>query len=419
MLFVALWGCSGEAPDAVDAPVAPLVDASLLAAAWQIEAAPLDVMGALTSDRGWRAFYSRDYDAALAAGSSDTLAARVHAERFALYRQASLLQANAIRATYGADQRREGDPAEVDYLLAVAAVVHGDLDEARALLSSSRDGWAPEVSEAAAAWDARLAQEAVVLDAISLPMPEDVAPWSLAETVGELSVQVVDPTAVLALGAAEYRAAMALGGVEAVMAPWTLALDPATTSAAELGLHARFLSAWPSAGDAVFAAAARQGSSAVAAHAGTSLLAAAIAPCVEGGFDLVCIGEASAGLSHQIEAAMTEAAGEEQRDHRDLANLARVGVLRAAARLAEADGERETSGRLMVEALDRSLGPAADPTFFMSLAAWDAQNRNAVRAQELVHPLTERFEGVAWARSSLDALHLRVSRDAGPGLPMH
>jgi hypothetical protein len=96
-----------------------------------------------------------------------------------------------------------------------------------------------------------------------------------------------------------------------------------------------------------------------------------------------------------------------------------VGLLRVAAHAALAAGDKDTAGRLRINALDRSNGRMAEPTFVLSIAAWDAGNRNTVRAEELVHSLISEVPGLEAARLPLDALHIRVSRNSAPGRPMH
>lgn len=98
---------------------------------------------------------------------------------------------------------------------------------------------------------------------------------------------------------------------------------------------------------------------------------------------------------------------------------ARATVLRGGARVALALGDDRGAALLRINALDHSGDAAADPSFLLSQAAWDAGTRNALRAQELLHTQAQVLPGMASVRVSLDVLHLRVSRDAGPAMPMH
>jgi hypothetical protein len=116
---------------------------------------------------------------------------------------------------------------------------------------------------------------------------------------------------------------------------------------------------------------------------------------------------------------MAGAAGQEASFHRAFADYARVGLLRAGDRLAFKLGDTDAGGRLRINALDRTSGSTLDPLFLLSVAAWDAGNRNSVRAEELVHGQLTEVPGLEAARLPLDALHIRLSRNAVAGPPMH
>jgi hypothetical protein len=145
-----------------------------------------------------------------------------------------------------------------------------------------------------------------------------------------------------------------------------------------------------------------------------------IAACVkEQKLDVDCILEGSTALGGAIESAMAQAAGKEDSFHRPFAEFARAGVLRAADRAAWKMNDSDAGGRIRLLALDRTTNGARDPLFLLSVAAWDAGNRNSVRAEELVHGLLTEVPGLEAARLPLDALHIRLSRNAAPGRPMH
>jgi hypothetical protein len=130
--------------------------------------------------------------------------------------------------------------------------------------------------------------------------------------------------------------------------------------------------------------------------------------------------DAAATVGSAIEEAMATAnGGQVDSFHRPFADYARAGVLRAADRVAKARNQGDNSGRLRINAFDRSIGNATDPVFSMFLAAWDAGNRNTPRASEIVHQLLPSAPGLHVARAPLDALHIRLSRSAAPGVPMH
>ena len=84
-----------------------------------------------------------------------------------------------------------------------------------------------------------------------------------------------------------------------------------------------------------------------------------------------------------------------------------------------AAGDRDLGARLMIEAINLSSGPSGDPLFLLKTAAWDASVRNTLRAQQTLHGQVNRLPGLDAARRSLDALAVRVSRDAGPAVPLH
>jgi hypothetical protein len=96
---------------------------------------------------------------------------------------------------------------------------------------------------------------------------------------------------------------------------------------------------------------------------------------------------------------------------RTFANIASVGATRCLALVAEAEGDRETAGRLRIAAMERSDKETANPEGLLALAAWDAGNRYPMRAQEILHAELARFPALEVARYGLDVLALRVSRE--------
>jgi len=69
--------------------------------------------------------------------------------------------------------------------------------------------------------------------------------------------------------------------------------------------------------------------------------------------------------------------------------------------------------------LERMESVGIDPVFAMSVAAWDAGNRNPLRAEEILHKFRSSYPALSAAKPSLEALHLRRSRNAGPANPVH
>ena len=100
-----------------------------------------------------------------------------------------------------------------------------------------------------------------------------------------------------------------------------------------------------------------------------------------------------------------------------LAALSFASLTRCAADVSDI-AETPDAGTLRINALDRSVGVAADPVFFTSVAAWDVGNRNPLRAQELVYGLLSRFPPVEASRYPLDAMHIRLGRNAAPATPV-
>ena len=86
--------------------------------------------------------------------------------------------------------------------------------------------------------------------------------------------------------------------------------------------------------------------------------------------------------------------------------------------VADGAGQYRDAGILRINALERSNGPAGDPVFLLSVAAWDAGNRNPLRAQELIHALAKAHPALEAARIPLDALHIRLSRNTASGGPV-
>lgn len=451
-LALPMVGCGGApaetapsgAPSSRDAlALAPaLVDAS-----WPVQMADDAARAPFEGHPGWTALFARDLDAARAAfgaeGSTGRGLSRSHAELSAMYRQAALLAANATRHVYGTDRQKDSDPPQVDYVLGVSHALLGACAEASAALGAATGEGVPAAGSAY--WVEQAAEApcgALALDAPSgaFPVPgEDPAPGTRPTPApmphlqfaepgdGDRMVDVADPAALMALAAwheAAARAAAPEGEavfVDALLAPWRLpgeAMPPVGgDGAAAEWLFGGFAL---SAGDVPFLAAApRDGVAAVAAHAATSPLAAALAPAVDGDkIDPDRVLDTSAAVGQVLEAAMAARSGGVQGFHRPFAEVARVAVLRAGMLVADGADQYRDAGILRINALERSNGPTADPVFLMSVAAWDAGNRNPLRAQEIIHSLARSHPAVEAARTPLDALHIRLSRSAASGGPV-
>ena len=88
--------------------------------------------------------------------------------------------------------------------------------------------------------------------------------------------------------------------------------------------------------------------------------------------------------------------------------------------LADGNGQYRDAGILRINSLELSEGPGVfDPLFSVSVAAWDVGNRNPLRAQEILHRLSGEYPALGAARYPLDAMHIRLSRNAAPAIPVH
>lgn len=425
-LSLAAAACSGSedasTPEHTGAAVAP----ELLAASWQVQVAQPGRLDDLLQNPAWGQVYERQFGASIPAFADQS--ARGHAEAAAIYRQAAALQANAILATFGPEQRRDTDPAQVAYLVGVALVVQGDLEGARAALG--KGGEVEEVAAADAAWAEAVAGEFTLAalpplfelgPVVAGQAPElTLAPHYLLPE-GELLVEVADPTMALSAAVWHEAAARQAGGegwVDAWLAPWRLPIEQASTEG-ELPLDALFLGPWPTGEDLAFVnALAVDHEAAMGEWPSKSMYASALAACAEdGAVDVDCLLDASVDLGAQLEVAMELAFGSDHVDHRVFASFARSGLLRVGARLCDAQGDERMAAVLRLNARDRGTGAATDPKFLISLAAWDAGKRNALRSTELFHPNRNAVPGLDAVRVSLDTFGLRVGREAGPDIP--
>jgi hypothetical protein len=437
--------CSGGAAD-VSTPAASTVGAvspELLAQTWQVRLAVDTARAPFEGRAGWVAWFQGKRLEALQGFSAEkdgAAMARVHAEYAAMYRQAALLGAHATVQVYGADAQPT-DPAEVSYLLGVSGAMladpawRGKLGSAggtKVAGLAARDTAWKAWADAGATWppDAPTATAPCTLGAPEPGKTPDsgTLPHYLLPEQGEsTSVDAGDVATLWALAQWHDAAAVAAAPdhAEALRVwtdPWRLPAEArATAAAVTIPDTLLFMSAMTTAGDALFFSdLERDGAAAVAAHQSDSPYAVIVARCTEAGkIQVDCVLDEAAALGKSIEDGMAAAAGKEDGFHRIFADFARVGALRAADRTAMKLDDRDAGGRLRINALDRTTGPARDQLFLLSVAAWDAGNRNSVRAEELVHSLLTEVPGLEAARLPLDALHIRLSRNAAPSQPKH
>ncbi len=425
-----------------DAPAVEAEAVADLAGAWQVRVADPTVREPFETNKGWvRLVNHRDFKSAagMLNRAGGLAAARPHAEAAGLYRQSALLVANAIVETYGKTPQTT-DPAGVAHLLTVAHAVRGERDEARkhsdAYVGGAPDGAAPWHQpwrawlEAGASWPPDLSSLPLELPAVGLgEWPELVGMphYSLPERDGSTyTIAFADPGALVALAMwhdataaaaapAEREALLAFGG------RYRLPVEGPAPQV-EVPLELLFGSDLLVPGDAAFLADVARGAGAAAVDgwAGRSLLADLAAKArVDSRVSTEKAIDLAAAVRRDVLARMVAPTGTEEGFHRPFADLAEVGVLRALALVAEAEGDREASGVLRINAMERSTNAAACPTFLLSLAAWDAANRYPARGTDIVHNLSRSYPSLEAARYGLDVLALRVSRervDQGVGM---
>ncbi|GDX81277.1 hypothetical protein LBMAG42_30880 [Deltaproteobacteria bacterium] len=440
ILFM-LAACTGDEATVAGPEVAKAsaLTPEVIAATWQVRMAKSEARAPFEGRASWVAWFERRrYESlpAFASEKDNAGLARGHAEYAAIYRQAALLASNAILQVYGAD-RQESDPAETAYLLGVAGVFTGNAEQA-AKLGLSGGSSVAEFARRDAAWKAWF-------DAKKEVMPDVPAGLAAVSGEGELPGDALLPTPLPLVGEPgavdagdpgdlyalsrwhEARARAADPASEATidqyLNPFRLPFEARTPATAAVASDVwLFMSAYTSAADMQFSALVSQGDLAAAEGlAGSSAYASIAKACSQSGkVDIDCVIDEAAHLGSSIEDAMAASnGGQPDGFHRPFADFARAGALRALDLFARARGEDETSGILRINAYDRNVDHASDPVFILFLAAWDAGNRNTTRATELVHQSLRLAPGLVVARAPLDALHIRLSRNAAPGVPMH
>ncbi len=442
-LMAALAACSGDDPSPAPADVLVGVPTGEeLAATWPVQMSDDATRAPFEANRGWvRLVSQRDLKTAtgMLARDGGMGLARVHADAAAMYRQAALLMANALVETYGKTGVKT-DPAGTAHLLAVSYAMQGDLDAARAA-AKRVDLADPALAPWHAPWKAWLAEDGATwppdLSALPVGLPEllpgawpelkGLPHYTLPERDGSTyEVSYADPGAVLALAMWHEAAALQVAGD--ALAPAVLVYGgryrlpvESAPAAADLPPELLFGSDFLVPGDASFVSAVvNEGSSAIDAHLSTSMLARITAAVrTSGKVDHEAAIDVAADTRAALLEAMAARSGGDAVYHRPFADVAQVAVLRTLALVAEAEGDREVSGVLRINAWEKSTDSAGSPEYFLSLAAWDASNRYPARGTEIVHNLIRRYPSLEAARYGLDALALRVSREqAGQGAGM-
>ncbi|MEC9389603.1 MAG: hypothetical protein VX944_05960 [Myxococcota bacterium] len=434
-------GCGGEEPPAAPAATVAVVDPVLAADTWPARMAHDDQRSRFEQHDGWRQVFDHELSGALAsfaAGGDQRGLARVHQALADLYASAALLTANATVEAYGTDAQ-PSDPAHMAYFVGVSHMIRGDHEEGKALLKVV-DGVDALVMRAQA-WMSLTADDASLSDLEGITGPlGDVQPgteppvaslphFELTERTEKANrLGVNDPTALLAR-AAWHRAAAAAAapetdqGLQGQMARRYAIGASAAQTHPVLAVDDAWLFAGStlSAADAAFVAeAAASGVESINAWSGRSVLAAALSSAVvEGKLDPQLAQDAGFGLAKQLSALMADVGGGVMGFHRPFTQRARIAVLQAGMIAADANDQYRDAGILRLNALERMESIGIDPVFALAVAAWDAGNRNPLRAEEILHQFRASYPALSIAKPALEALHLRRSRNAGPANPVH
>ncbi|MFT5681662.1 MAG: hypothetical protein ACI8RZ_002568 [Myxococcota bacterium] len=440
-----LVGCTGEnpaTPETSGEAAASSIDGALLEKTWQLRMADATQRDRFESDPGWGNTFKRDYSRGLSSFGEDAGKARMHLEYAALYRQALLMYAHATHHVYG-ETREPTDPIAVDYLLGISRWVRGDegMGEAFGALPESTDA---DILARASAWSTATVWPPELTGATFPDMPPEVSPgdnpgldslphYAMPEqSERALTIDTADPTALYHLARWHEQAAVQLVGeggealISQLLAPYRLPVEPAP-NAELLPIDDAWLfasTALTAPEDAAFLAdASVRGLAAVEQWKTESPLASALVPSIVDGAvvpDLVL--DQGAEFRAAVLDTMKARSGSTEDFQITFAWMARIAVFRAGMVVADANDQYRDAGILRINALEQmdamkaSLNLAKDPVFALSVAAWDAGNRNPVRAQQLVHELLGRFPSLTAARYPLDALNIRASRNAGPSL---
>lgn len=365
--------------------------------------------------------------------SDATGVARAHLEASLLYEEAALIAAHAFIEVYERTPQPT-DPVGANHLLSVSHALLGDVDAAKAASAKVPAGDPTEPWHAP--WKAWLDAGATwPPDLSGLPMelpevtpgtwPELPAPphYAMPEQGTESKRSMGDPGALVAAAlwhreAARKGGGEAFGAVATLRAGYGLPVSPKPAAAGDLSWPQLFGSTLLSPGDGPFMADLHgpKGIAAVEAHKGTSFLAWLASESMgdDGKLSAEAVVDHVAELrTALVERAKTQTGGTVSGAQRMFADTAVAGAFWSLALVAEAQGDRETSGLLRLNARDKAdLGNhLQDPVSLLSLAAWDASNRNVHRAPELLHDQARRYPELEVARYGLDVLALRVQKE--------
>jgi len=437
LLLGLLGGCTSAPTTPVETGSSLAVPAALVSATWQVRMAVAENRAPFEGRDAWIQYFQGHRGSALQGFASDgdkPALARLHGEYAAMYRQATLAAAWSFVQTYGTDAQ-ETDPKEMTTLVGISGVLLKTPEWSAKL--GSTPGTA--ISAADTEWKTWLEQGAhwppPLTGAPNLPgkaetgkLPDAGAlpHWTFKHQGEEGSIETADLRTLLALSlyheeAAKLADPASAAIVDALLNPWRLPVETPVSTSTALSDPFLFMSVYTSSGDALFMAdLASEGASAIEKHQSDSAAAVIVKTCRKDAvIDVDCVLDQATALTRAIVDGMKQAAGKEDSFYRPFSEYARIGILRAGDRAAAVIGDRDDMGRLRVNALDRSIDAARDPLFLLSVSAWDAGNRNSLRCADLLHALIPDIPGLEAVRLPVDALQIRVGRNAAPSHPMH
>lgn len=421
------------------------VSAAMVEQTWVYLAADDGWRGAFEGDASWTAYFNRDYLGALDS-ITDINGARMHAEYAAVYRQATLMHAQAIENVYNTDKQDE-DGNDTLYLRGVARVLLGNTAGAVEDFSTLAN---PDLLAKAEQWKIIANSgwsETSVLQAKIVVVPpvekgqrfelETLPHFSIATTVENITSDVTDPTELWMRALWHENMAKLYAGenaffVDVFLAPWSIpmeknvfhariqqVLDKKLDENTNILNNWLFLSRYLVKEDMMFLAELDTNDEPIAIlnkWKEKSVLAFVLATCVENNqVSVEKVLNASGELEQKI-IEMFQSKGETKPFYPLFADFAEQAVLNAGVILAEKTGQRRDAGKLRMNAKDMALQNTQDAIFLTEFSAWDLENRYTIRAQDMMHRYSRDFPAFAVVEYPVNMLQIRLGRSAGnPG----